>query len=295
MADRDERSGTILVTGAAGKTGRAVLRALRRRGAAARALVRRAAQEEAVRDAGAREVVAGDFLDPPAVARAAEGTAAIYHICPNVSPDEVAIGRTVLAAARAAGVGRFVFHSVLHPQAEAMPHHWRKLRVEEQLFESGLPFTVLQPAAYMQNVLAHWRAVVEDGVYPVPYRVDTRLAAVDLEDVAEVAARVLTEGGHLGATYELCGETLSPAQTAAILGGVMDRPVRAAAVPLDVWRQRALAGGLDEERCATLVAMFRYYERHGFIGNPSVLRWLLGQPPASFREVVERTMGSKRR
>ncbi len=53
-----------------------------------------------------------------------------------------------------------------------------------------------EPAAYMQNVLAHWRTVVEEGVYPVPYRVETRLAAVDLEDVAEVAARVLTEEGR---------------------------------------------------------------------------------------------------
>ncbi len=289
MTDRDERSGTVLVTGAAGKTGRAALRALRRRGTVARALVRRAGQQEAVRDAGARETVLGDLREAQAVARAAEGMAAIYHICPNVSPDEVAIGRTVLAAARAAGVERFVFHSVLPPQTEAMPHHWRKLRVEEQLFESGLPFTVLQPAAYMQNVFAHWRSIAEEGVYPVPYGVEARLAAVDLEDVAEVAARVLTEEGHHGAIYELCAEILSPAETAEILAEVLGRPVRAAAVPIDAWRQRALAGGLDEERCATLLAMFRYYERCGFAGNPNVLRWLLGRPPASFREVVERT------
>ncbi len=285
----------ILVTGAAGKTGQAVLRALHRRGADARALVHRAAQEEAVRCAGARQVVAGELLDPRALARAAEGVRAIYHICPNVSPEEVEIGRTAIAAAHRTGVERFVYHSVLHPQAEAMPHHWRKLRVEEQLFEAGLPCTILQPAAYMQNVLAHRRGIVEEGVYPIPYGVETRLATVDLEDVAEVAARVLTEDGHLGATYELCGaENLRQTQVAAVLGEVLGRPVRAVSVPLDAWRAQARTGGLDEARCETLAAMFRYYDRHGFTGNPNVLRWLLGREPTSFRDFAARTLGARR-
>ena len=61
-----------------------------------------------------------------------------------------------IRAAQSAGVERFVYHSVLHPQVEIMAHHWQKMRVEEQLFESGLSFTILQPAAYMQNVLAGW-------------------------------------------------------------------------------------------------------------------------------------------
>ena len=63
----------------------------------------------------------------------------VYHVCPNVSPDEIAIGRVSIAAARSAGVEHFVYHSVLHPQTEAMPHHWLKLRVEEALITSGLP------------------------------------------------------------------------------------------------------------------------------------------------------------
>ncbi len=279
----------ILVTGAAGKTGRAVLRALSRGGVSARALVRRADQEEAVRKAGAGETIRGDFRDPHAMARATGGTAAVYHICPNVSPDEIEIGRTILTAARRAGVGRFVYHSVLHPQAEAMPHHWRKLRVEEQLFESGLPYIILQPVAYMQNVLGSWRRIAGEGIYPVPYPAETRLGAVDLEDVAEVAARVLTEPGHLGATYELCGaEALDQAQTAAVLAEVLGRPVRAVTVPLEAWRTQALSAGLDDDACETLIAMFRYYERHGFTGNSNVLRWLLGREPTSFREFVER-------
>ena len=154
----------ILVTGASGKTGRAVVRALVARGAAVRALVYRPAQVQPLRELGARQVIAGDMRDRPTVERAAQGVRALYHICPNMSPDEFIIGRTVVGAARSAGLSHIVYHSVLHPQTEAMPHHWAKLRVEEHLFECGLPYTILQPAAYMQNILAGWRSILEDGV-----------------------------------------------------------------------------------------------------------------------------------
>ncbi|MDX1501089.1 MAG: NmrA family NAD(P)-binding protein [Thermoanaerobaculia bacterium] len=278
----------ILVTGAGGKTGRAVLAALARRGAAARAMVRGPRRRDGVRTLAA-EVCEGDLLDPRAVAAAVAGAEAIYHICPNVHPDEVAIGRGVIAAARTAGVGRLVFHSVLHPRIEAMPHHWAKLRVEELLVASGLDFTILQPAAYMQNLLAQWDAVVRRGVYAVPYDLDARVALVDLGDVAEAAARVLTEPGHEAATYELCAPGLpDQRQIAAILGDTLGREVRAVETPLDEWAARAREAGLHGYALEALLRMFRYYGRHGMAGGPRALEWLLGRPATALRRFVER-------
>ena len=92
---------------------------------------------------------------------------------------------------------RLVYHSVLHPQIEAMPHHWEKMRAEELLFAAGLDVTVLQPTAYMQNILAGWRDIVEAGIYRVPYPVESRISLVDLDDVAAAAALVLTQPGHV--------------------------------------------------------------------------------------------------
>jgi len=284
----------ILVTGAAGKTGRAVIQSLVAKGEAVRALAHRPAQVRLVEEIGAREVVVGDMRLQATMDRAAQGVRAVYHICPNVSPDEVAIGQVAITAARSAGVEHFVYHSVLHPQVEAMPHHWQKLRVEEQLFESGLFYTILQPAAYMQNVLAHWDQVMEQGVYPVPYAVETRLGMVDLEDVAEAAAVVLTEPGHAGAICELAGaEVLSQVEVAVILSQQLGRPVRAEAVPLETWERRARGSGLGDYQVETLVKMFRYYERHGFWGNPRILGWLLGRPPTTFAAFVERSKYSR--
>jgi uncharacterized protein YbjT (DUF2867 family) len=161
----------ILVTGAAGKTGRAVVRALAARGAPVRALARNPTHVGTLAALGATEVSLGGFDDAAALARAAAGVRAIYHICPNVSRDEVAYARAVAGAARAQGVRRFVYHSVLHPQIAAMPHHWAKMQAEEMLFASGLDVTVLQPTAYMQNLIAAWRSIVADGVFRVPYPV----------------------------------------------------------------------------------------------------------------------------
>jgi uncharacterized protein YbjT (DUF2867 family) len=284
----------ILVTGAAGKTGRAVVRALVARGAVVRALVYRPNQIGLPWELGAREVIVGDMRDQAAVNQVVQGVRALYHICPNMSPDEYSIGRLVIGAARSAGVAHVVYHSVLHPQTEAMPHHWAKLRVEEHLFETGLAYTILQPATYMQNVLAGWDSILEDGVYQVSYAVETCLGMVDLEDVAAAAALVLTEAGHQGASYELVGaEALTQTEVAAILSHGLGRTVRAQALPLDVWEEEARAAGLGDYQVKTLVRMFRYYEDYGFWGNPNVLEWLLGRPPTTFATFVERTVREK--
>jgi NAD(P)H dehydrogenase (quinone) len=285
----------ILVTGAAGKTGRAVVRALVAQGAAVRALVHRDEQAKPLRALGAREVVPGDLCDAAAVNRAASGVRAVYHICPNVHPEELAIGRVAIDAACKAGVEQFVYHSVLHPQIEAMPHHWQKMRVEEQLFESELSYTILQPGAYMQNVLGQWDSVAQVGIYSVPYGIETRLGMVDLLDVAEVAARVLTEPGHIGAIYELAGpEALTQRQVAEVLGHRLGHRVEAREVPLVTWEQRSRAAGMGDYQVQTLLQMFQYYDRHGFWGSPRVLGWLLGRAPGSFEAFVARAVEASR-
>ncbi len=280
----------ILITGSAGKTGQSVLQALVERGAPVRALVHQPEQIRAVEISGAQDVVVGDMKSQETMERAVQDVHAVYHICPNVSPDEIAIGQIAIAAAQSAGVEHFVFHSVLNPQTEAMPHHWKKLRVEELLVESSLPYTILQPAAYMQNILAHWERIQSEGIYPVPYPADTRLSLVDLMDVAQAAAIVLTEPGHQYATYELVSiEGLSQTEVAAILSQELGRPVQATTVPLETWRSQAKEAGLGDYQIATLTSMFTYYQRFDLLGNPHALSWLLNRSPTSFSTFVERT------
>jgi NAD(P)H dehydrogenase (quinone) len=270
----------ILVTGAAGKTGRAVVKALAASGKRVRAFTRDPNHANALFALGAAEVNVGRFTDTRALALAAGGAEAVYHICPNVSPHEVAYARAVANAARDHGVKRFVYHSVLHPQIEAMPHHWQKLRVEEMLLASGFDLTVLQPTAYMQNILNVWDGIVTDGMFRVPYPAETRLSLVDLEDVGEAAAIVLMQHGHNGATYELVGtKPLSQTEIASAIGVALGRVVRVEAETPTAWETRAATRGVSEQERAVLAAMFRYYTTYGLIGSSNTLRWLLGRPP----------------
>ena len=184
---------------------------------------------------------------------------------------------------------RFFYHSVLHPQIKAMAHHWQKLLVEEKLLESGLPFTILQPAAYMQNVLANWASIEDEGVYPVPYDLRTRLSLVDLADVAEAAAVVLLEKGHAGAIYELSGpEPLSQAEIAGQMGEQLGRLVVAETLDRQRWERQARSAGLSSYAVKTLLAMFQHYEQHDFIGSAQVLGWLLGRSPGTFAQFLSR-------
>ncbi|WP_213736421.1 NmrA family NAD(P)-binding protein [Bradyrhizobium sp. dw_411] len=279
----------ILITGAGGKTGKAVLKALVARGALVRTFVRNPAHEAALKTIGADDVVIGTMDDPQALARATHGIEAIYHICPNVSPHEMPFATALIDAATSSGVSRFVYHSVLHPQIEAMPHHWNKLRVEEMLFSSKLDITILQPTAYMQNSLSEWDRMVRDGIYRVPYPIDTRLSLVDLEDVAEAAATVLTSTNHAGATYELVGTPpLSQIEIAEAFGRALKKPIHAEAETVESWDARTRSAGLEDYARETLAKMFRAYARDGLKGNPNVLGWLLGRPPASFENFTAR-------
>jgi uncharacterized protein YbjT (DUF2867 family) len=279
----------ILVTGAGGKTGRAVIEALLMEDSVVRAFVRNPAHETALTAMGVEEVVVGAMDDPQALARALRGAEAVYHICPNVHPDEIAFARLLIASATDLGVPRLVYHSVLHPQIEAMPHHWNKMRVEEMLFSCALDVTILQPTAYMQNSLAQWDRMVNDGIYRVPYPVETRLSLVDLDDVAEAAAIVLTSAGHSSATYELVGTpSLSQTEVAETFGRALNKNVRAEAETIGIWDKRARAAGIDDYQRDTLIRMFHAYAGAGLKGNPNVLGWLLGRAPTSLAAFAAR-------
>jgi uncharacterized protein YbjT (DUF2867 family) len=286
----------ILVTGAAGKTGKAILKKLAEQGQPVRALVFRSGQMPEVEALGAKEAIVGDMRDSNFIRSAVRGVKAVYHICPNVNPDEIVIGQEIIEAAAVAGIAHFVYHSVLHPQIEAMPHHWKKMRVEERLFESGMAFTILQPAAYMQNLLVNLKDIFETGRFTVPYAVTSRISMVDLEDVASAAAIILSEDHlvddqpiHQNATYELVGTPpMTQTEVAETLSRELKRPVIAESVSIESWEHKARKSGMGDYQVKTLIRMFRYYEEFGFSGNPHVLSWLLGRPATSFDTFIKR-------
>ncbi len=201
---RTPRTLTVAVTGAGGKTGRAVLQAVVAAGHTARALVRDPREGDALARSHEAEAVIGDMTDTDELVRLVAGADVIYHIPPNMSTVELQMAEAVVAACERAGVTRLVYHSVLHPQCRTMPHHWAKLEVEDHLLRSGLETVFLQPAPYMQNLHVYLEAAVAGTPMPFPYGPHVVLSMVDLTDVAQAAAAVLVGDEHVGGTYQLC-------------------------------------------------------------------------------------------
>lgn len=267
----------VTVTGAAGKTGRAVVAALSRRGVRARALVHRAEQASAGVP-GAAECLAVDFTDEDALTRAVDGSTALYLIAPNMYDDEPGLAAGVVRACQAKSVQRLVYHSVIHPYLPAMPHHVGKAEVEAALQQSGLDWTVLQPASYFENAYGVWDSVHQRGIWPLPYSAEAPFTPVALVDVADVAAAALTDARYRFGTFELAGpEVLTTAEMAEIAGEVLGLSV---AVEEDLDRAAAA------KRPPRLQAMFDYYDEHGICGNSAVLAALLHRPPTTWRAWV---------
>jgi uncharacterized protein YbjT (DUF2867 family) len=292
--------GMILVTAAAGNQGRRLLPRLAAAGVPVRGLRASASGEAELRALGAAEVVIGDMRDSETLRRAMDGVAAVYHLCPGGQHLwEREIGRGVVDAAKAAGVHHVVYSSVLHPILTGLIQHETKRDVEEYLVESGLNFTILQPADYMQ-FLVH-PAVFATGDLVMAWSIDTRQSVVDLADVAEVAAKVLQEGEpHYGACYELCapgwftGHDIA-ASVSSVIGRdvqIVHKSVEEFVTMLSAQHLRSVHGDPEATRGAefqmrVLSALGAWYSTHDFLGNPNVLTWLLGRSPTTLREWVQ--------
>ncbi|QEO13889.1 NAD(P)H-binding protein [Agromyces intestinalis] len=281
----------ILVTAANGNQGRLLIPKLLRAGHAVRAAVQSEASAAALRELGVSDVVVGDLSRPEVAAQAVAGVRAIYHVGPTLHPREREMGFTVIDAACEAGVGQFVFSSVLHAIVTDLVQHEIKRDVEEYLLGSGLEFTILQPSNYMLPLKL--RPVFERDVFELSWSLERRQSLVDLDDVTEVAALALTEPErHAGATYELVAPGRYTAhELGAIISGVLGREIAVRQIDADTYA-RAWLGDRDpagaEHELRVLRSISSRYSAHDFVGNPNVLTWLLGRTPTSFEAFVRR-------
>jgi uncharacterized protein YbjT (DUF2867 family) len=190
----------ILVTGATGTVGSEVVKALLQRGAGVRALTRE--QPKPGRFPGAVEVAIGNLTDPVSITEALKGVDQLFLLIGNVA-DESTQALTAYGLAKKAGLKHVTYLSVFKAdQFLEVPHFGAKHAVEEAIRVGGTPYTILRPGYFFQNERRLKPVLAGPGVYPVPAGTQG-LAVVDVHDIAEVAARSLTEEGHNGKTYDL--------------------------------------------------------------------------------------------
>lgn len=260
---------SVLVTGATGQQGGAVVRALIARGHRVKAISRRPDSEGAKRlTAAGVEVVAGDLDDAASVAAAAEGVDTMFLMGNSYEAGtdaETRQGIAVANAARAAGVGHLIYSSVADADKKTgIPHFDSKYLVEKHIAGLGIPYTISAPVAFMENTVAPWAIDgLRQGVYAAALPPTRVLQQITIDDIgAFVAALAERHEQVFGKRFDIAGDELSGEQQVKILSEVLGRPITYRELPIAAIRQQSEDTAL----------MFEWFDRTGYDAGIAALR-----------------------
>jgi uncharacterized protein YbjT (DUF2867 family) len=249
----------ILVTGATGRPGSAVIREFSRRRAPVRALVRDRSKAEALERLPNVEVAYGDMLWPETLGDALTGVDRVLMIS-SAGPQMLETQATFIDAAKKAGAGHIVKFSGEDSARGFNSEKFRSTRSHEQiqryLMASGMPWTMLRPSQFMQVYFEEVPTIVAAGELRLPLGKAT-LAPVDIDDIAKVAHAVLTTPGHEGKVYKMTGpEALTVAEIAQRISAAIAKPVRYVDVTPKQKRQEWLDAGYPAVRADAFIQLF---------------------------------------
>jgi len=275
----------IFLTGATGTVGSSLLARLADRGVPSRALAHSLAGREVIERFG-MEAVDGDFDRPDTLERAMAGCDRLFLLSPP-HPDQPTREKAAIDAAKRAGVSHIVALSVMgaDPASPVVFGRWHG-DVDEHLVGSGLGYTILRPAAFMQIHLlpvdtirsqGRWYGMTGDGA----------AGYIDVNDVAAVAAEVLTGPGRAAATYELTGPAaISMPEAAGVLSEV-GRRVDYVDVPSDQFRANLAGAGLPDRVADALVTLYQAVRAGHAATVTNTVQEVLGRSARSYRQVAE--------
>jgi uncharacterized protein YbjT (DUF2867 family) len=278
----------ILAIGGTGNVGSEVVKELKKRNADVRILVRKkgTASPEGV------EVAVGDLLDPVSVQQALHGVDKLY-LLNAVTPDELTQGLIAYDLAKRLKLKHIVYHSVFRVEHfKDVPHFASKLAIESAIQEFDVPFTIIRPNYFMQNDASLKEPLTKAGIYPMPLG-PVGISAVDIRDIAEVAAIALTSERHYGKTYNLNGpEVLTGPKLASVWSGLLGKEVSYSGDDMDAFEQQ-MRKGAPSWSAFDIRMMFQGYLERGFIadaGDIETLTELLGHTPRRYQDFARETV-----
>jgi uncharacterized protein YbjT (DUF2867 family) len=278
----------ILVTGATGLNGKELLRLLSARGVGVRALVRNPAKAEAIAALPHVEIVQGDMARPETLATALRGVDRAMLISSS-DPMMLDVQSNFIDAAKKAGVKHVVKLSGIMPELDSAFRFARMHgEIEQRLQASGMAFTHLRAGEFMPAYFRQVPNITARGAMLLPME-EARIASIDVGDIAEIAARVLTGSGHEGKIYPLTGpQALTMTDVAAKLSAATGKTIRYVNVPPEAARQAQLAAGMPPYLADALFELFaeRRNSKEAKVWPDAAA--LLGRPPTSFDEFARR-------
>ncbi len=278
----------ILVTGATGLNGSALLRRLSAQGIPARALVRNPDKAQALAALPNVEIAVGDMARPKTLAGPLRGVERAMLISSS-DPAMLDVQSNFVAAAVAAGVKRVVKLSGIMPEIDSAFRFARMHGEAEQALErSGLAYTHLRAGEFMHAYFRQVPAILGKGAVILPMA-EQKIASIDIDDIAEIAAMALTGAGHEGKIYRITGpQALGMAEVAEILSGVTGKPIRYIDIAPDEAMKAQLAAGLPPYMAEALFELFAERRRGKEAQVFPDAQALLGRRPTSFAEFAAR-------
>lgn len=273
----------ILVVGASGTNGREVVKGLVAKGERVRAIVRNPERANEFLGGGV-ELVAGDFDDANSLQRSLTGIDRAFFLGP-VHVRYVDWFERFLEAAdreRSPHIVRFSgMGSAVDSTIEITRQHGE---ADQLLASSGLPYTILRPNSFHQNMLWSASTIREHGAFFLPIG-RARQSLVDVRDVAAVAIEVLTNAGHEGQTYDITGpESLSYEDVAESLSRVLGRPVRSVHVAPEAARTSMIEAGMPDWNAHAVVELYGAFAEGRYAATTDTVFRVTGREPLTFEQ-----------
>ena len=269
----------ILVTGASGTVGSAVVAELRKTNASFKAMVRSAGDLPGA--------VVADFADQESMQRALAGVDTVFLVCSPI-PALVDLESNAIEACQASGVKHVVLNSALgaggYPKSFPAWHR----QVEDKLQASGMAYTILRPNSFLQNITAYNAPSIRAQGAFYAAAGSARYSYLDVRDIAAVAAKVLTSpAGHAGKIYELNGpEAVTNAQLAERISKVANRTITFVDIPEEAQRKAMLGLGMPGWQVDALLDLQRYYVDGQGGDVDQLLPQLLGRAPVTLDQFL---------
>ena len=283
----------ILITGATGMVGGAVLEEVRKTKEKVRALYRNV--DDAKKAPPDVEEVVGDFADKDSLKLALDVVDTVFLVCSPI-PQLVELESNVIDACREHGVKHVVLNSALGAEdyAKSFPSWHRK--VEDKLKSSGLKYTILRPNGFMQNVVTYNAPSIRSQGAFYAATGEAKISLIDVRDIAVVAAKILSEPeAHAGKTYELTGASaFSNAEVAERIARATGRPVKFVDIPEDAQRKAMLDMGMPDWQVTAILELQQFYRAGKAAQVTEVLPRLLGRAPRTLDRYLDETKESFR-
>ena len=275
----------ILITGASGSVGKAVLLEAIRRESKVRAMYR--SKEEAAKAPSGCQAVLADYADKHSLGKALDGVNFVYVVCSPI-PQLVELESNMLVACKQAGVKHVVLNSALgagdYPKSFPSWHR----QVEDKLKSSGMSCTILRPNGFLQNIVTYNAASIRTQGAFYAAMGDAKVSYLDVGDIAVVAVKALRGGPHSGKTYELNGpEAISNEELAKRISKISGCTVNYVDIPESAQREAMLGMGMPEWQVTALLELQQYYKQGGGAKTDGVLRSLIERAPVTLDQYLK--------